>query len=180
MKRSPKAARRMSPAVLLAVALTSALISPAAADGASQDSLNKAHNFLKTQKQGKEILNFLHFGADYLDHQYFAVKAFDDGSFALGYKFRWRTTEDGYTNVAFVCDADGNVQRVVILDTDAIINRPFAVANLSIKLLGQLLIDQYRDKLSDGDRRRLQQLVNDADAHALLEWSLKAEQFFGN
>jgi hypothetical protein len=165
---------------LLVLALASILSYPAAVQGASPGSLDRAHNFLKAEQRGKEILNVLHFGADYLSHRYFAVKTFDDGSFALGYTFKWRTTDDGYTNVAFVCDADGNVQRVIVLDTDAVINRPFVFANLSIKLLGQLLLEHHRDKMSESDRRRLQQLVNDADAHAFLEWSLRLAQFVGN
>jgi hypothetical protein len=162
------------------IALSSALMAPAAAQAASQASVDKAYRFLQNTDRGHEMLTFLHFGATYLSHSYIGGNAYDDGSFRLIFKFRWNTTEDGFTDVAFFCDANGNFRNLEAIRTDAIINQPFAMADLSVKLLGQIIIDGYKDKISADDRRRLQRLVDDADSHKLLEWSLRAEQFFGN
>jgi hypothetical protein len=43
---------------------------------------------------------------------------------------------------AFLCDRRGNVYEVQVTDTNAILNQPFATANLTIKVLGNLLIER--------------------------------------
>lgn len=180
MKHSASTTRTLAP-LLMALTLTFALLLPEVAHAASQASVNKAYRFLQGQERGKEILGFLHFGATYRGHDYLGGTSFDNGSFELVYKFSWDTIgDDDYTIVGFFCDSNGNIRSLETRYTTAIVSQPFFFANASIKILGQMIIDNDKEKLSEDDYRRLQKLVNDADAHALLEWTLRAEQFFGN
>lgn len=139
----------------------------------TQQALDKAHAFLKTEARGREVLSFVHSGADYHGHKYVETIPVDYG-FALVYRFWWEN--DGITDVAFVCDPGGNLSRVQIMSTNAFLSQPFLVANASIAVLGHSLIELYKDKLSDEDRRQLHDLVNKADAKGLLEFRLRLEQ----
>jgi len=140
---------------------------------------DKAHRFLVTKERGREILSYVHFGVDYTSHRYQKYVALENGNFALVYEYKWKSTENGVTDVAFSCDSDGNIYEVSIVYTDAVLNQPFLMANLSIKVLGNLLLENYADKMSKEDRRLAQQLVDNPNAKRLLELSLRIEQAFG-
>jgi hypothetical protein len=140
----------------------------------TQQALDKAHAFLRTADRGSEVLSFVHFGADYHGHKYIQTIPLNYGSFALVYRFWWE--DDGITDVAFLCDPRGNVSNVQIISSNAFLSQPFLVANASIVVLGHSLIELYKDKLSDNDRRQLHDLVDRADAKGLLEFRLKLEQ----
>jgi hypothetical protein len=140
---------------------------------------DKAHRFLFTKERGEEILTYLHFGADYVGYHYIGYKPEGD-DFALVYRFDWKTTDPGSTDVAFHCDGDGNVYQVSIEHTDAVLNQPFLFANLSIKVLGQLLIENNKQNMTEDDLRLARQIVEKADAKRLLELSLRLEQALGN
>jgi hypothetical protein len=144
----------------------------------SQEALNRADSFLRTQQRGRDILSYVHFGADYHGHRYLKTLAVSGSAsdFALVYRFNWE--DDGVTDVAFLCDRGGSVYQVQIVETNAVLSRPFFLANASISVLGNGLIEYYKDKLSEEDRRQLHKLVNDADAKGLLEWSLRLQQVF--
>ena len=60
-----------------------------------------------------------------------------------------------------------------IVRTNALFNQPFLTANATIKLLGNLLIEAFRDKMAEAERREVQRFVDTADAKGMLEWSLK-------
>jgi hypothetical protein len=173
MKRLQTSAR------ILALGLTVALLSSAQVEGGSQWAINRAHRFLSPGERGKEILEYVHLGAQYLSREYIATVPLEDGNFALFYEFKWRTTGDGFTDIAFACDGNGNLYKLAVTKTNAEFNQPFLLANASIKVLGSFLIAEYKDKLKDDTRKLLLKIVDDADAHKLLEWSLKLEQFFG-
>ena len=70
--------------------------------------------------------------------------------------------------------------RCKIIYTNAVLNQPFVLADAAIKLLGSAVIEANKDKMSEGERRLVQKLVDEADARVLLEWSLAFEQLFGN
>jgi hypothetical protein len=142
----------------------------------SQQALNRADSFLKSAERGREILSYIHFGADYHGHRYLRTMAVEGAKddFALIYRFNWE--DDGVTDAAFLCNKAGFVYEVQIVYTNAILSNPFLLANTSIPLLGHALIESYKDKLSEEDRRQLHKLVNDTNAKGLLEWSLRVRQ----
>jgi hypothetical protein len=140
--------------------------------------VNRADGFLRTEALGKHVLSYVHFGAAYHGHRYLRAFSVDggQGEFALVYRFNWE--DDGVTDVAFYCDANGKANRVGILYTNAFLNQPFVLADVSIQVLGHGLIELYKDKLSREDRQTLDGLVNRADAKGLLEFSLRTQQLF--
>jgi hypothetical protein len=164
---------------LLMFSLVATLIPSGHAADFGQTAVNRAGAFLGAPDRGKEVLAFVHFGADYHGHKYVETRNVNDGrgAFALVYRFWWE--DDGVTDIAFLADSTGYVYRVQIMYTNAIFSQPFLVANASISILGNSLIELYKDKLSDEDRRQFHDLVNRADAKGLLEFRLKLEQVFG-
>jgi hypothetical protein len=172
---------------LVALSLIASMVAPAwaASEDSLQRAMNNAHGFLKTGQRGKDVLDYVHFGATYRGHEFVKTFAVNndagnpiDGWFALVYRFRWE--DDGVTDIAFRCNPQGNVYDVQVTYTNAVLNRPFLFANAAIKVLGNLLIEANKDKMDRGERRLVQKLVDDADAKGLLEWSLKFQQAFGN
>jgi hypothetical protein len=147
--------------------------------------IDKADRFLRTEERGNETLSYVHFGADYHGHRYLrtdSVVGGDgrpvQGDFALVYRFKRR--DDGITDVAYLCDSNGYIYKVQITYTNARWSPPFVMANAAIKVLGNAFVQANKDKMNEFERRIVQKLVDDADAHGLLEWSLKLEQRFGN
>jgi hypothetical protein len=140
----------------------------------SQAAVDRADQFLKTHERGESILGYLHLGADYHGHEY--VKTIDrgGGSFALVYRFHWES--DGVTDVEFLCDEQGNVGSLRIEDSNAALSPPFVVANLTIAVLGNAVLNSFKDDMSEEDHRQVQRLIDDADAKRLLEWSLRFQQ----
>lgn len=178
MHRSP----RTIAAGWLALAVLAA--APALAAGIDQQAVNTAHRFLRTSDIGEYTLNFVHAGTDYHGHEYLETQPVFDGNgrqtsqFKLLYRFRWE--DDGVTDVAFVCDARGVVYGVLIQRTNAEWNQPFALADLGIQLLGNAVIQANKDNMSPAERKLARRLVDDADAHGLLELSLRWKQLYGN
>jgi hypothetical protein len=169
---------------LLALSLTGLVVAPArAANDIDQAAVNRAHDFLKTEKRGRDILSYVHFGSKYRGHTYKETRYVTTagkqvpGHFALVYNFDWE--DDGKTHVGFLCDARGNIYEVKVVWTNAVFNQPWLTANATIKVLGNLLIEVFKDKMSPADRREVQKLVDDANAKGMLEWSLKFQQALG-
>ena len=170
---------------LTAVCLLIALfVAPGqAGDNIAQQALNRADAFFRTEKRGQEVLGYVHMGATYRGHQYLRTVLLKDrngdlidGEFALVYRFKWE--DDGSTDIAFLCDAKGNIYAVQIMHTNAVLNQPFVLADATIKLLGRALIEANKKNMTDDDRRQVQRLVDEADAKGMLEWSLRFEQLF--
>ncbi len=181
---TPRTITGLTVAAVLVLSLVIGRPSAARADDAEQRAVDRAHEFLEPAKRGRDVLSYLHFGARYRGHEYVDTVAVKDsdgkrlaGHFALVYRFKWE--DDGRTDVAFLCNAKGRVYEVQVVDTNAVLSQPFVLADASIKIIGNVLIEAYKDKLSDDDRKALQKLVDDADSHALLEWSLKVQQALG-
>jgi hypothetical protein len=151
------------------------------ADQSAQSAVDFADRFLRSEARGRETLSYVHFGADYRSHSYLRTVSVLDGNdrpvpghFALVYRFYWE--KDGVTDVGYLCNERGYVYKVQIMYTNAVLSPPFALANATIQLLGNALIEADKDKMSDLERKIVEKLVSDADAKALLEWSLRFEQ----
>jgi hypothetical protein len=174
---------RMAAAVLLG--LLALQVAPArAADDIDSRAVARARDFLDPAARGRDILSYVHFGSKYRDHSYKDTRFVTSGGqrvpghFGLVYTFAWGDNDE--TDVAFLCDANGRVYEVKTLNTTAILNQPFLAANLTVKLLGNLLIEAFKNQMNEADRRQVQKLVDDADAKGMLEWSLKFQQSLGN
>jgi len=140
----------------------------------SQAAVDHAHHFLDTPQRGKDILGYIHFGATYRSHEYWKAVVLENGSFALLYRFKWE--DDGITDVGFLCNSRGYVQSVQIVYSNGELNRPFVLANIAITVVGNTLIQAYKDKMTEDDRRFVQRMVDNADAKSLLEWSIRFQQ----
>ena len=129
------------------------------------------------------MLGFVHMGAQYNNHEYSVTRTVSTrsgetlaGHFALVYDYSWQ--DDGKTQIAFLCDERGNIYRVQILSTNAVLQQPFAVAKLSIGVLGSALLEAFTNDISSSDRAKLQAIINDADPKAMLELGLRLRQTF--
>lgn len=169
---------------LLVVGLIASLAPSArAADEIPQRVLDRAHNFLKTEKRGKDVLSHVHFGSAYRGHSYTKTLLVTNGGkrvpghFALVYTFRWAAADT--TDVVFFCNEAGNVYKVQTGNTTAVFSQPFLAANLTVKALGNLIIAAFADQMTPADKKEVQKLVDDADAKGMLEWSLKFQQTIG-
>ncbi len=165
------------------VALSSTGVARADGD-IDQSAVDRAHRFLSTPQQGQYILSFAHFGAAYRSHRHSETRFVKDasgnripGEFALVYSFRW--DDDGVTELAFLCDAAGNVGQIAVISSNGILQKPFALADATIQILGNLVIEALKNDLQDSDRRELQQIVNSANSRKLLEWALAFRQRVG-
>jgi hypothetical protein len=145
-------------------------------DSSIQKAVNRAGNFLGTEERGQDVLSYIHFGTKYHGQKYLETRRVDEAGerFALVYEYYWGS--DGVTDVAFLCTPDGSVYEVRILATNAVGNQPFLWANVSIQVLGNLVLSANRDKMTEADRRLVRKLVDSADAKSMLEWSLRFRQ----
>jgi hypothetical protein len=156
-------------------------VHPVRADEIDARAVEKARAFLDATKRGEFVTGFCHFGMKYQGHKYSEMRTVQDAGgrkvashFALVYDYKWG--DDGETRLGFLCDARGNVYKTQAMASNGIVQRPFAVANLSIKLVGEALYDALKEKLSDDDRRLLRQLIDDADAQGLMHLGLRVQQ----
>lgn len=167
---------------LAAVVLTTlALLSPVARADVSQQAIDRAQAYLQTREMGKNILSFVHFGADYKGHSYSgrATVVDEDGKtltdkFALVYRFNWE--DDGVTDVAFLCNSSGRIYEVQMMKSNGVLQRPFAVADMTIQVLGDAILKAMGNDLKEKDRADLKRLVDSADSHGLLVAYLRLGQ----
>jgi hypothetical protein len=166
---------------LLLVCVMVAFAHPLRADDIDPKAVARAHDYLKTAKRGEFVNGFAHFGTQYLGHKYIKTLNVNDGKgnkmlghFALVYEYNW--TDGGNTQLAFLCDAGGQLYKLQVMKSNGVFQQPFAVANLSIKVIGEALYEGLKDKITDGDRRLLRKLVDDADAQGLLLLGLRVQQ----
>ena len=174
--------RRLSiPAAFVASLVVLLLSAPVASAAVEQRSLDRAHKFLKDPEVGKQVLSFVHFGAEYRRHTYMDVRRVKDAKgaivadkFVLVYRYEW--DEDGTTDLAFLCDWRGNVYKIDVLKHNAIIQQPFAMADLTIKLLGNVVLGAFGDGMTAKDRLELRRLIDAADSRGLLLAYVKLAQ----
>ena len=160
---------------LLPVALCA--IQPAV--GQTNVAYNSARSFLDSRENATSILEFVHFRADYRGHRFLrATQVVDEqgnlisGEFALVYRYFW--ADDGWTDLAFFCDSFGQVLSARAIATNAVISQPFALANLSIEIVSRIVVNSD-DKMSDSDRRKAIELIDQADANGLLNLWLRLQ-----
>ena len=167
--------------LLVLALLALALISPSArAQGiVDQNAVNRANAFLKTENRGRVALNHLHFGTRYGGHTYQRTLNVQNkpGDFALVYRFNW--DNDGITDLAFLCDSKGYVYQVQVTYTNAFLSQPFALANVSINLVGNVLLEAFRDQMSPNELQQARQMIDNPNARGLLEMSLTLQQNLG-
>jgi hypothetical protein len=149
-----------------------------------QSAVDRTRRFLDTADHGRFVLGYLHFGSTYGGHTYLDTRTVLDqyqskipGQFALVYDFRWQ--DDGKTQLAFLCDSSGNIFKVQVLSTNAQLNQPFLSANLAIITLGNVLVEAFKDRLSEDEERRIRQAIDQGDAKTLLEAGLFFQQKLG-
>jgi hypothetical protein len=149
-------------------------LNPANPDQISQAAVDHAHHYLGSQRHGKDILGYVHFGAAYRRHAYLRTVNRGGGSFALVYRYNWE--DDGVTDIAFNCDTNGRIESVRIEESNGRFSQPFGLANLTINVLGNALFSAFKDDMNEQDQRQVQRLIDQADAKSLLEWSLRFQQ----
>lgn len=183
MKSSSITARLALALVLCAVTFATTVFDSrvaCAADEPTARAVEKAHEFLKTESNGRYVLGFVHFGARYNGHSVVERRSVMNngrtvpGHFALLYDFNWEN--DGATRLGFLCDEDGDVYGVQVIKTNAILSPPYSLAKLSISLLSELILEAFKDDISSADRKELQTFVRSADPESILELGLKLRQ----
>jgi hypothetical protein len=167
----------------LAVAAVLAQSGPAQAQGLG--AVDRAHGFLRGAARGQDVLGYVHFGYTYRGHTYVGRGNVTDrfgklvpGHFNLAYDFRWG--DGGETRVFFLCNARGDVYEVQTGRSNAgLLNQPFALANLSVQVVGNVLLAALKDDLNADQKRDLQRFVDNADAKGLLQLNLALKQALG-
>jgi hypothetical protein len=155
----------------------------ALAQDISDEAVKRADRFLASAECGRDVIGLVHFGSAYKGHDYVATRRVTENGnvvadeFALVYEYRWG--EDGATKIAFFCDKRGSVTGVRVLETNAELSQPFLMANATIQLAGKAIIEGFKEKMSDDDRKTLKTILDNADAKSLLEFSLALEQALG-
>ncbi|MCY2962691.1 MAG: hypothetical protein NT069_03410 [Planctomycetota bacterium] len=99
------------------------------------------------------------------------------GHFAVVYHYEWNETD--WTDLAFLCDANGNFYEILPVDSTGIVNQPFLLANVSIKLLGEAVLAALKDDMNKADRDTLREIIDASDAKALLTFTMRLEQALG-
>jgi hypothetical protein len=155
-------------------------------DAQTQQAIEKAETFLGTRRNGEYILSFVHFGATYRNHTLTEVRRVVDrngrdvpGEFALVYRFDWDAGGAGYTDLAILCDRDGDVAGVQVLRTNAIFQQPFAIADATIQVVGAIVLDAFSDQMTNEDKRVVERMIPNSDSKSLLVVGLSMRQSVG-
>lgn len=163
------------------VLMTLALLAQSAFAEVPQRSIERASTYLNKPETGKNVLSFVHFGADYKGHALASRCTVVDQNgkteadkFALVYRFTWE--DDGVTDVAFFCDSNGAVYQMKVVKTNAVLQQPFAMADMTIHVLGDALINAMGDNLKEQDRAELKRMIDSSDSRGLLLASLRFGQ----
>lgn len=153
------------------------------AEEPSQSAINRAQAFLGKGAIGDFVTGYVHLGASYTTHEVQSVRYVTDennklipGKFALVYCYKWDASGAGNTDIAFICDPKGNVEDVRVLGTDALLQQPFLVADATIHILGNVMIEAFKEQMTEADIRRVHRLVDAASSEGLLEFALVMRQ----
>jgi hypothetical protein len=132
----------------------------------SREVVKKMSDYLQEKSNAERILSVVHFGAAYKGHEFLAIHSINGkpDNFAIDYRYQW--SDDGVTDLRFFCDGTGSVYAVDVLASNGVINRPFVIAQASMKIISQLLLDN--SNLTAEQRAALQRLVDAEDARGLL------------
>lgn len=157
------------------------------ADSPSTTAVTRAKTFLDKRATGDMILTSAHFGTTYKSHTFQGIRSVTDragnplpGQFALVYRFKWEASDIGTTDLGFICDAKGGIEEVVAISSDGVLQQPFLVADATIQVVGQLVIEMFKDNASSEEIARAKRFVTAADSRGLLGFSLGLKQALGN
>jgi hypothetical protein len=164
---------------ILVVAVASFVLGGPAAGTVSAGDTDKSKmtRLMNDKSRAKGILLFLHFGATYVDHNLTDSGNVTlngkilPGHFFLAYTFDWKVGQDGgATTIQFFFDDNGALTTVKVARTNAILNQPFALANVGIKALGEVIkgSDGFKN-MSATEQRLIGDLIDTANAKGLLE-----------
>ncbi len=180
--------RAYRPMVLCLFVVAGLGLSPATvqAQQESKPRVQRAVRFLDSVKRSRYILGYLHFGGTYQDYDILSVLKVVDrdgdvipGHFALKVVYDWKTSfGDNSTTSIFFFDEKGTIYDIRA-DTTSIISQPFVLADATIQVLGNALLQAFGDQMSQDDRKQLQKIVDAADAKALMIWGLNFQMRTG-
>lgn len=165
---------RMSTCVLFAVVMIGCHLS-----FGQTAQTQRAKGFLDNDQNARNVLSFIHLYADYHGHEFLRETGVKDGDgnpvpgqVALVYRYHWE--DDGVTDVAFFVDQSGTIVGTWLGNDNGVLSQPFALANLSIQVLGRMVINSD-DKMSQNDRELAIKLVDQADARGLMNLWLRMQ-----
>ena len=152
---------------------------------ASDSKVESAKQFLSTAKRGRYMLSYLQFGGTYRDHDVLSVHKVVDrdgdlipGYFAVKVVFDWESPFGrNSTTATLFYNGSGTLYDVDAKTTSYV--EPFDLANASIQILGNLLLEALRDQIKPEDRQQLQRLIHKADAKGLMMFGLNLQKGLG-
>lgn len=147
----------------------------AAVSGFAQGApLGKAVSVIEDPDNASGIVRFLHFFSDYKGFKYLETDSVTDnsgqtisGQSALVYRFYCDTNDN--TDVVFFVNQSGQIYQTKISRSTGF---PFVGANLSMQVLGRMVINSD-DKMTAADKQRALKLMDEADAHGLMDFWLE-------
>jgi hypothetical protein len=161
--------------VLLGLAACSAARAQSSVDS---DAVQRAERYMNARDRGVLTLAFLHFGQKYQGHgndgkvyQVTRNGRVAEGEFCLRYKFRWGDNDSTTLDMFF--SATGAFRGSSVRSTTAELNVPYLLSQTSIAIVGELILDQLEEKLSDADYKLIKRLIDNADAEGLYNWGLR-------
>jgi hypothetical protein len=141
--------------------------------------IQRAKSFLDNDQNASSILSFIHLYADYHGHEFLGETGVKDssgnsvpGEVALIYRYHWE--DDGVTEIGFFVNQSGTIVGTWLGKDNGVFSQPFALANLSIQVVGRMVINSD-DKMSATDRELAVKLVDNADARGLLNLWLRMQ-----
>jgi hypothetical protein len=131
-----------------------------------REAVKKISNYLDQKSSAETVLSVVHMYTDYKGHEFLALHAVTGkpNNFAMDYRYKW--ADDGVTDLRFFCDANGSVYNVQVLADNGELNRPFVLAQASIKIISQVLLNN--SDLTAEQRAAIQKLIDAEDAKGLL------------
>jgi hypothetical protein len=168
-----KYVRPVAVLLVLAIAFQARAADPAA--------VKQAQRSFDTTDRAKLILGYLHLGGQYKDHECLAAVGVADakgnlipGAFCLRYRYYWSIGGyDNKTTIDLLFDANGALSGVNNEDSTSIVSPPYAIADGTVKVLGNALLAAAKNNLKEQDRKFIQNCIDNADAHDLMVWDLK-------
>lgn len=152
-------------------------------DSVDPAAVKKAEKFLTQPARMRDIHSAVHFGTTLRKTQFVDARGIKRNGkivpdeFALVYRYHW--DNDGVTDIGFLCDKNGNVFEVEVIKCNGDFQRPYVWANVSIKLVGELLFEAIKDNMDADQRAIMRLLIEEADAKGLMLFSLKLQQALG-
>jgi len=133
--------------------------------------------------RAKFMLTALHPGATDTNHKCVAVVGVNDpsgkpvpGHFCLRYQFSWSTSfGDDTTSVDLLFDDLGRLHEINNERTTAIVNQPYVLANGAIQVVGALVQEAFKDRMSAEDRKFVQGCIDNPNARGLMKWVVQLE-----